>query len=98
MHRHQRRGRGLHDRRVRVIGMAATINNYTTKNLRADVMDGGVQKVMMNATIRPGKYLQLQVEILDETYAADNKDALQEAVSTFIASARDTAAENGLPT
>ena len=77
--------------------MSVETNNYATQNLHGDVMDNGVQKVMMNASIRTGKYLQIHVEVLDAEYAEANKADVAEAVNAFLVNAFDAAADNGLP-
>lgn len=78
--------------------MAANTNSYTTLTLYGDVVDNGTQKVMLNATVRKDRYLQIHIEVLDPAYAEANAKAVQAAVTQFIADACATAAENGLPT
>lgn len=73
------------------------INSYATSQLHGDVTDGGSQKVVMHATIRPEKYLHVQVEVLDGAYVAANIEAVRTAVADFLAGACHTASEAGLP-
>jgi hypothetical protein len=78
--------------------MMANVNNYTTLTLHGDIVDNGAQKVMLNATVRAGKYLQLHLEILDPEYVQANVEAVETAVDAFIKQACATATQNGIPT
>jgi hypothetical protein len=77
--------------------MSVTTNNYSTTQLHGDIVDGQQQKVMLNASIRDGKYLNLQVEVLDASYAAANAQAVNEAVAAFIRQACAAASQAGVP-
>lgn len=75
-----------------------TVNNYATMQLHAEVTDGTSQKAVLHASYRQDRHLNLQVEVLDAPYTAANREAVTEAVLTFIREACDAAAAAGLPT
>ncbi len=73
------------------------INNYTTQNLHGDLLENGVQKVMLQATIREERLLQIHVEVLDPAYVKANQADVQAAIGAFVLRAANAATENGVP-
>ena len=75
------------------------MNTVTTKsqNLSRDIMNGNNQMVMMHASIRENRGLNISIEMLDPGYAEANRDEVAESVYDFILEAQMLADQQGIP-
>ncbi|MEG0766097.1 MAG: hypothetical protein RR482_00130 [Clostridia bacterium] len=73
------------------------IQTSSSRQLSANVMDGNNQMAAMFANFRPGKSLNINIEIMDEAYAQAHAAEIADAFDTFAADALRQARECGVP-
>jgi hypothetical protein len=61
------------------------VTTTASQQINASVMEGNDQKAVFAASIRPGRGININMEIVDTTYAAENASAIAEAFDAFYA-------------
>jgi len=73
------------------------VTTTSSQQITANVMDGNDQKAAFAASIRPGKGVNINVEIVDTDYAAQNGEAIANAFDAFLADALTRAQAANIP-
>ena len=60
------------------------VTTTSSQQITANVMNGNDQKAAFAASIRPGKGLNINVEIVDTDYAVQNGEAIANALDAFL--------------
>ncbi len=73
------------------------LQTSSSRQINVNVMDGNNQMAAMFASFRPGKSLNLNIEIMNDEYAAAHFDEIADAFNTFAADALTQARACGVP-
>lgn len=73
------------------------VQTTASQQINASVMEGNDQKAVFAAAIRPGKGLNINMEIIDTNYATQNGTAIADAFSAFMADVATRAQAASVP-
>ena len=73
------------------------LQTSNSRQINVNVMDGNNQMAAMFASFRPGKSLNLNLEIINDEYAAEHFDEIADAFDAFAADAVTQARACGVP-
>lgn len=73
------------------------ITTTNSQQITANVMEGGNQKAVLAASIRPEQAININVEILDQDYAQAHSTEIADAIGAFLADVLTRAQATGIP-